>query len=190
MSPVRLIGPDGDQLGIVPTEQALERAREHGLDLVEVSPNSRPPVCRILDYGKYKYELAKKDRLAKKKQHSFHLKEMRYRPKIDQHDFDFKTKHVREFIEAGSKVKVFVMFRGREMAHTEFGRNILDRVAEELKDISHIENEPKLEGRTMTMILGPNPDVIKKMKDRRAAKLAEEQKTKEQRSSDPVEEGE
>ena len=183
MSPVRLIGPDGDQLGIVPTEQALERARDHGLDLVEVAPTSRPPVCRILDYGKYKYELAKKDRLAKKKQHSFQLKEMRYRPKIDQHDFDFKTKHVREFLEAGSKVKAFVMFRGREMAHTEFGRKILDRVAEELKDIAHIETVPKLEGRTMTMILGPNPDVLKKMKDAHAAKVAGQQREKEEHTT-------
>ncbi|UCD65258.1 MAG: translation initiation factor IF-3 [Candidatus Zixiibacteriota bacterium] len=182
VSPVRLIGPDGDQLGIVPTDQALQRAEEYGLDLVEVAPTSRPPVCRILDYGKFKYELSKKDRLAKKKQHSFHLKEMRYRPKIDEHDFNFKTRHVREFLESGSKVKVFVMFRGREMAHTEYGRKILDRVAEELKDISLIENEPKLEGRTMAMILGPKPEVIKKMKDARAARLAEEQKARQQQT--------
>ena len=184
---MRLIGPDGDQLGIVPTEQALEQARENGLDLVEVAPTSRPPVCRILDYGKYKYELAKKDRLARKKQHSFQLKEMRYRPKIDQHDFDFKTKHVREFLESGSKVKAFVMFRGREMAHTEFGRKILDRVAEELKDIAHIENQPKLEGRTMTMILGPNPDVLKKMKDARAAKVTEQQRVREEHTTPETE---
>jgi len=179
LSPVRLIGPDGDQLGIVPTDQALEKAREHGLDLVEVAPTSRPPVCRILDYGKFKYELAKKDRLARKKQHSFHLKEMRYRPKIDQHDFDFKTKHVREFLEAGSKVKVFVMFRGREMAHTEFGRKILDRVAEQLLEISMIENQPKLEGRTMTMVLSPKPEIMKKTRDAKVAKLAQEQKEKD-----------
>ncbi|UCG63232.1 MAG: translation initiation factor IF-3 [Candidatus Zixiibacteriota bacterium] len=179
ISPVRLIGPGGDQLGIVPTDQALERAREYGLDLVEVAPNSRPPVCRILDYGKFKYELAKKDKLAKKKQHSFQLKEMRYRPKIDHHDFEFKTKHVREFLEAGAKVKVFVMFRGREMAHTEFGRKILDRVAEELNEISQIEVEPKLEGRTMTMILGPSPELLKKMRDAKLAKLAEDKHKKE-----------
>ncbi|MEW6413011.1 MAG: translation initiation factor IF-3 [Candidatus Zixiibacteriota bacterium] len=180
ISPVRLIGPDGDQLGIVPTDQALERARENGLDLVEVAPNSRPPVCRILDYGKFKYELSKKDRLAKKKQHSFQLKEMRYRPKIDQHDFDFKTKHVREFLEQGSKVKVFVMFRGREMAHIEFGRKVLDRVAEELKDLALIEVEPKLEGRTMTMVLGPKPEVLKQMKKEKAAKIVEDEKVKHQ----------
>lgn len=176
---MRLIGPDGDQLGIVPTDQALEKAREYGLDLVEVAPTSRPPVCRILDYGKFKYELAKKDRLAKKKQHSFHLKEMRYRPKIDQHDFDFKTRHVREFLEAGSKVKVFVMFRGREMAHTEFGRKVLDRVAEQLAEISLVENPPKLEGRTMTMVLSPKPEVLKKSRDAKVAKIAQEQKEKE-----------
>lgn len=136
-------------------------------------------MCRILDYGKFKYELAKKDKLAKKKQHSFQLKEMRYRPKIDHHDFEFKTKHVREFLEAGAKVKVFVMFRGREMAHTEFGRKILDRVAEELNEISQIEVEPKLEGRTMTMILGPSPELLKKMRDAKLAKLAEDKHKKE-----------
>lgn len=151
---------------------------------MEVAPNSRPPVCRILDYGKYKYELAKKDKLARKKQHSFQLKEMRYRPKIDQHDFDFKTKHVREFLESGAKVKTFVMFRGREMAHTEFGRKILDRVAEELKDISQIEVQPKLEGRTMTMILGPNPELLKKMRDAKTAKLEKDKHDREQTAPD------
>lgn len=135
------------------------------MDLVEVSPNSRPPVCRILDYGKYKYELSKKDKLAKKKQHSFQMKEMRYRPKIDEHDYQFKTKHVREFIELGSKVRTFVMFRGREMAHTEFGRKILDRVREDLKDIAIIEMGPKLEGRNMSMVMLPTPDVMKRIKD-------------------------
>jgi translation initiation factor IF-3 len=165
-----LIGPDGDQYGIIPTEDALERARDLGLDLVEVSPNSKPPVCRILDYGKYKYELAKKDKLAKKKQHSFQLKEMRYRPKIDEHDFQFKTKHVSEFIEAGSKVRVFVMFRGREMAHTEFGRDVLDRVADTLKEVACIENQPKLEGRNMSMTLSLTTEVLNKLKDSRKKK--------------------
>jgi translation initiation factor IF-3 len=156
-----------------------------GLDLVEVSPNSKPPVCRILDYGKYKYELAKKDKLAKKKQHSFQLKEMRYRPKIDEHDFQFKTKHVSEFIEAGSKVRVFVMFRGREMAHTEFGRDVLDRVAETLKDITVIESPPKLEGRNMSMTLSPTPEVLKKLKDSRKKK-DEEETTKETKTEEKI----
>ena len=140
----------------------MERAQGFALDLVEVAPNSRPPVCRILDYGKYKYEMSKKDKAAKKKQHSFQMKEMRYRPKIDHHDFNFKTKHVRSFIEAGSKVKTFVMFRGREMAYTEYGRKILDRVANDLSDISSIEIPPKLDGRKMTMVLSPKPEIIKK----------------------------
>lgn len=178
VSPVRLIGPDGDQLGIVPTEDALQKARDHGLDLVEVSPTSRPPVCRILDYGKYKYELAKKEKNAKKKQHSFQLKEMRYRPKIDDHDFQFKTKHVREFLESGSKVRVFVMFRGREMAYTEYGRKVLQRVIEELKDISEVEMPPKMEGRNMSMVLNPSAEVMKEMKKK------SQQKEKEKKQKD------
>ncbi|MEW5994713.1 MAG: translation initiation factor IF-3 [Candidatus Zixiibacteriota bacterium] len=164
ISPVRLIGPDGEQIGILPVNEAQQRARDLGLDLVEVAPNSRPPVCRILDYGKYKYELSKKDKAAKKKQHTFQLKEMRYRPKIDQHDFDFKTRHVREFLESGCKVKAFVMFRGREMAYTERGEKILLRVAEELADISTVEVEPKLDGRSMSMVLAPSQEIVKKMR--------------------------
>ena len=158
----------------MPISEALERARGLGLDLVEVAPNSRPPVCRILDYGKFKYELSKKDKAAKKKQHTFQMKEMRYRPKIDDHDFQFKTKHVREFVESGSKVKVFVMFRGREMAYTEFGRKILDRVAQELSDISVVEIVPKLDGRKMTMVLAPKPETIKKVKSAKAVQQTEQ----------------
>jgi translation initiation factor IF-3 len=176
---VRLIGPEGEQIGILPVKEALARARELGYDLVEVSPNSRPPVCRILDYGKYKYEMSKKDRAAKKKQHAFQLKEMRYRPKIDEHDFQFKTKHVREFLESGAKVKVFVMFRGRERAHTEFGREILDRVAEVTNDIAQVEMEPKMEGRTMNMVLGPRNEVLKKLRAEQQAKEVAEKKEKE-----------
>jgi len=161
MSPVRLIGPEGEQIGILPIGEALDRALELGLDLVEVAPNSKPPVCRIMDFGKYKYELAKKDKLSKKKQHAFQLKEMRYRPKIDEHDFQFKTKHVREFLESGSKVRVFVMFRGREMTHQEFGRKILDRVIEELDDIAQIDVAPKMDGYTMSMIISPQARIVK-----------------------------
>lgn len=159
-----MIGPDGEQVGIVPTNEALARAEESELDLVEVAPNSRPPVCRIMDYGKYKYEQAKKEKTAKKRQHAFQLKEMRYRPKIDQHDFDFKTKHVRSFLESGSKVKAFVMFRGREMAYTEQGRKLLERVAEELSDIATVESTPKLDGRHMHMVLAPRPEIMKSVK--------------------------
>ena len=150
-------------MGILPTNEALNRAAEAGLDLVEVSPNSRPPVCRIMDFGKYKYELSKKDKLAKKKQHTFQMKEMRFRPKIEEHDYQFKTKHVREFLESGNKVKVFVIYRGREMAHLEFGRKVLDRVIEDLDEIAMVDVPPKLEGRNMSMILSPKPDVLKKL---------------------------
>lgn len=148
----------------MPLEEALDKARDNGFDLVEVSPNTRPPVCRILDYGKFKYELAKKDKISKKKQHNVQLKEMRYRPKIDGHDFDFKTKHVREFIESGNKVKVFVMFRGREMAYQEFGAKVLERIREELEDVTIVEVKPKMEGRNMNMMLAPNAEVMKKVK--------------------------
>jgi len=179
VTPIRLIGAEGEQVGIIPTTEALQRALELGLDLVEVSPTSRPPVCRILDFGKFKYELAKKDKMAKKKQHSFQLKEMRFRPKIDEHDFQFKTKHVRNFIEAGSKVKVFVMFRGREMAHVEFGRHVLDRVAKELEDIAIVETIPRLDGRNMNMVVAPKPEVFLKMKKEAEAKKQEQKKIKD-----------
>ncbi len=180
MSPVRLIGPEGEQIGILPTKEALERAQQLGLDLVEVSPNSRPPVCRILDYGKYKYELSKKDRQAKKRQHSYQLKEMRFRPKIDEHDFLFKTKHVRNFLESGSKVKVFVMFRGREMAYTEHGRKVLDRVAEELQDVGVVESPARMEGRQMNIIMSPTPEVMKELKKKAEKEKAEmEQQARE-----------
>jgi translation initiation factor IF-3 len=158
---VRLIGVNGEQVGIIPIREALIRAREAGLDLVEVSPTSRPPVCRIMDFGKYKYELAKKAKLARKKQHVVQLKEMRYRPKIDDHDFQFKTKHVREFLMQGSKVKAYVMFSGREMAHTEYGYKLLERVAQELNDISTMEQTARLEGRNLSMILNPKPAAVK-----------------------------
>ena len=158
----------------MPTNEALERAGSLGLDLVEVAPNSRPPVCRILDYGKFKYELSKKDKVAKRKQHTFQMKEMRYRPKIDEHDFQFKTRHVREFVESGSKVKVFVMFRGREMAYTEHGRKILERVAQALLDVSSVEMAPKLDGRKMTMVLAPTSEILKKRKQHKEAPRKEQ----------------
>ena len=155
ISPVRVIGSDGAQLGVMPVDQALAQAEERGLDLVEVAPLARPPVVKIMDYGKYKFEQAKAARAAKKKQHVIHLKEVKYRPGISDHDFEFKTRHAREFLQEGNKVKVTMMYRGRQMAHTELGREVLDRVATELKDVGKIEQEPKLEGRNMTMVIGP-----------------------------------
>jgi len=175
---VRLIGPEGEQVGIVPTNEALSRARELGLDLVEVSPNSRPPVCRILDFGKYKYELSKRDKVAKKKQHTFQLKEMRYRPKIDDHDFDFKLNHIRGFLMEGSKVRAFVMFRGREMAHIEFGRAILDNLVKQTADIANVDIAPVLEGNTMNCVLSPKPELLKKLSQQRAQAVANMKKEK------------
>ena len=155
ISPVRVIAPDGSQLGILEVDVALARAQEEGLDLVEVAPMARPPVVRIMDYGKFKFEQAKQARLAKKKQHVILLKEVKYRPGIDDHDFDTKTRHARRFLEEGNKVKVTMMFRGRQVAHPELGKEVLDRVASELADLGKIETDAKLEGKNMTMILAP-----------------------------------
>ncbi|HEQ98682.1 MAG TPA: translation initiation factor IF-3 [candidate division Zixibacteria bacterium] len=152
---VRVIDTDGSQIGILPTREAVEKAYEKGLDLVEVSPNAKPPVCRILDFGKYKYEQSKKAKAAKKKQHTVQLKEMRYRPKIEEHDYNFKTRHVKEFLLQGFKVKVFVEFRGREMAHIEFGKKIMERLQEDLSEVAVVEQRPKMEGRNLIMIVMP-----------------------------------
>jgi translation initiation factor IF-3 len=155
ISPLRVIGADGSQLGIMDVDTALRTAEDQGLDLVEVAPMARPPVVRIMDYGKYKFEQAKQARIAKKKQHVIELKEVKYRPGIDDHDFDTKTRHARRFLEEKNKVKVTMMFRGRQIAHPELGKAVLDRVASELADIAKIETEGRLEGKSMTMILTP-----------------------------------
>jgi translation initiation factor IF-3 len=155
ISPVRLIGADGQQVGVVPVDEALRAAEENGLDLVEVAPMARPPVVKIMDYGKYRFEQAKAARAAKKKQHVIQVKEVKYRPNISDHDFEFKTRHAREFLEEGNKVKLTLMFRGRQVTHPELGREVLDRVYEEVKDIAKIETASKLEGRNMTMVLAP-----------------------------------
>jgi translation initiation factor IF-3 len=152
---VRVIDFDGGQVGILPTREALRMAQENGYDLVEVSPNSRPPVCKIMDYGKYKYQLSKKERSSRKKQHTIQLKEMKLRPKIEEHDYQFKSKHIREFLSEGNKVKVFVVFRGREMTRREFGARILERLQNDLSDIGIVQQPPKMEGRNLTMILVP-----------------------------------
>jgi translation initiation factor IF-3 len=149
------VDQDGNQVGVMVTIEAKKIAEEVGLDLVEVAPNARPPVCRIMDYGKYKYEQSKKAKESKKKQHIINLKEMRYRPKIEEHDFQFKTRHVRQFLEEGNKVRCFVLFRGRERAHTEFGQRLLLKVAGVLEDVAQIETHPMMEGRSMNMILAP-----------------------------------
>ena len=155
ISPVRVIASDGEQLGILPIEEALTTAENEGLDLVEVAPNARPPVVRIMDYGKYKYEEARKARQARKNQHHITLKEVKFRPAIEPHDFEFKIRHARRFLEEGNKVKVTMMFRGRQIAHPEMGRDVMVRVADVLEDIGKVEQVPSMEGRTMTMVIGP-----------------------------------
>jgi len=155
ISPVRLIDQDGEQVGVVPVDEALSAARERGLDLVEVAPMARPPVVKIMDYGKYRFEQAKAARAARKKQHTIQVKEVKYRPGISEHDFEFKTRHARTFIEEGNKVKLTMMFRGRQVTHPELGQEVLDRVFEALKDVAKVEVNPKLEGRNMTMVLAP-----------------------------------
>jgi translation initiation factor IF-3 len=155
ISPVRVIGADGSQLGILEVDTALRMAEEAGLDLVEVAATARPPVVRIMDYGKYKFEMAKQARQAKKKQHIILLKEVKYRPGIEGHDFETKTRHARRFLEEGNKVKVTLMFRGRQIAHPELGRAVVERVATALADISKIETDARLEGKALTMILTP-----------------------------------
>ncbi len=153
---VRLIDDEGNQKGIVSTRDALEMAQDAGADLVEVAPQSKPPVCKILDYGKYKFDLEKKNREQKKKQKLVKLKEVRMQPKIEKHDLAFKTKHVQEFLADGNKVKVTIRFRGREMAHTELGRVVLDKLIELLEEGSfNIDSPPRQEGRFMSMLLSP-----------------------------------
>lgn len=153
ISPIRVIAPDGSQMGIMETDSALAAAQEQGLDLVEVAPMARPPVARIMDYGKFKFEQAKMARQAKKKQRVIELKEVKFRPGISEHDFDTKVRRARKFLEEGNKVKVTMMFRGRQIAHPELGRQVLERVAQQLADVAKVESEPKLESKLMIMIL-------------------------------------
>ena len=153
---MRLVGPDGSQIGVVSTQDALRQARELDLDLVEVAPQANPPVCRIMDYGKFKYERDIRQKEARKKQARVELKEIKFRPKIDRHDYDTKKGHVERFLKGGNKVKITIMFRGREMAHTDLGRKILDRLVVDLGEAIIVESMPKQEGRNMIMVIGPN----------------------------------
>ena len=157
MPQVRLIDDAGEQVGIITTREALGMAQERGLDLVEVSPTARPPVCRIMDYGKFKYEQSKRDRVARKKQHVVHLKEVKLRPKIEAHDYQTKLQHARAFLEEKNKVKFTVTFRGREMAHPEIGQKLLVKVLGDLADLASAESHPRAEGRMLTVTLLPKP---------------------------------
>jgi len=152
---VRLVDQDGEMVGVVSLRDALTRAEDVGLDLVEISPNATPPVCKILDYGKFKYEAQKKANAARKKQKVIEVKEIKMRPSIDQNDYGIKMKKVREFIDEGDKVKVTMRFRGREMAHQHLAINILEKVKEEMADVAKVEQFPKLEGRQMIMVMAP-----------------------------------
>jgi translation initiation factor IF-3 len=162
---VRVVGPAGEQLGVLTIEQALERAQSEGMDLVEVNPMAKPPVCKIMDYGKFKYEEKKKASEAKKKQVVVHLKEVKLRPKTEEHDYEFKVRNIKRFLEEGNKAKVTIVFRGREITHKELGSAILDDVNKDLKEVAVVEQAPRMEGRQMFMILAPNPKVAQRARD-------------------------
>lgn len=151
----RLISDQGEQMGIFNTVDALRIADEQGFDLVEIAPNADPAVCKIMDYGKFRYEQEIKEKQARKNQVKIEIKEMKFRPKVDKHDYETKKKHILRFLDSGAKVKVTIMFRGREMARPEMGLNILEQLAEELEGLAVIENQPKLEGRNMHMLISP-----------------------------------
>jgi translation initiation factor IF-3 len=152
---IRLIGPEGENLGVVHPAKAMDLATEAGLDLVEISPNATPPVCKIMDFGKFKYEQQKRESEARKKQKTIDVKEVKFRPNTDEHDYEVKMRNVTRFLEKGDKVKVTLRFRGREMAHQNLGRELLERVADDVKEIGKVENMPKMEGRQMVMMIGP-----------------------------------
>lgn len=160
-----MIGSDGGALGVMPVEAALQQAQSEGLDLVEINPMVKPPVCKIMDYGKHKYEEKKRASEAKKKQVVVHLKEVKLRPKTEEHDYEFKVRNIRRFIEEGNKAKVTIMFRGREITHKELGSAILDDVVKDLKEVAVVEQNPRMEGRQMFMIVAPNPKVAQRARD-------------------------
>ncbi|MEU2657989.1 translation initiation factor IF-3 [Streptomyces sp. NPDC007325] len=169
---VRLVGPSGEQVGIVPLAKALELAQEYDLDLVEVAANARPPVCKLMDYGKFKYESAMKAREARKNQAHTVIKEMKLRPKIDPHDYDTKKGHVVRFLKQGDKVKITIMFRGREQSRPELGYRLLQRLAEDVQELGFIESNPKQDGRNMIMVLGPHKKKTEAMAEAREAQAA------------------
>ena len=168
-----MVDEDGEQLGVMPTRKAFEAAREKDLDLVEVSPNANPPVCKILDYGRYAYDIQKKSRESRKRQARYTLKEVQFRPKIGKHDYDFKMRNALKFLKAGDKVKFVVRFRGRENAHPEVGEALLRKAAEELEEVSVIEMPPRREGRVMLMVMGPNTEVLNQVKRDREKLIAD-----------------
>ncbi len=181
---VRLVGPNGETVGIVPTDQALKLAQEADLDLVEIAPQGKPPVCKLMDYGKFKYENAQKAREARRNQTNVVIKEMKLRPKIDQHDYETKKGHVVRFLRAGDKVKITIMFRGREQHRPELGFRLLQRLAEDVTELGFVESAPKQDGRNMIMVLGPH----KKKADAKVELRAEKESRRVAREAAEAEE--
>ena len=181
---VRLVGPNGETVGIVPTDQALKLAQEADLDLVEIAPQGKPPVCKLMDYGKFKYENAQKAREARRNQTNVIIKEMKLRPKIDAHDYETKKGHVVRFLRAGDKVKITIMFRGREQHRPELGFRLLQRLAEDVSELGFVESAPKQDGRNMIMVLGPH----KKKADAKVDLLAEKESRAAERAAHEAEE--
>jgi translation initiation factor IF-3 len=187
---VRLVGPNGETVGIVPTDQALKLAQEADLDLVEIAPQGKPPVCKLMDYGKFKYENAQKARETRRNQTNVVIKEMKLRPKIDQHDYETKKGHVVRFLKAGDKVKITIMFRGREQHRPELGFRLLQRLAEDVTELGFVESAPKQDGRNMIMVLGPHKkkaeakvDAQAAKEERMASRAAEEAEEREERAA-------
>ncbi len=176
-----MINADGDMLGVMPTQEALRRARDQGLDLVEINPKASPPVCKVLDYGKFKYDEKKKATETKRKQSSVEVKEVKLRPKTDDHDLNFKIRAARRFIEDGNKVKFTVRFRGREITHPDRARGQLLLIQDEILDIANVEVQPSMEGRTMTMMVAPKPTVLQQLATARAAVEKERREAAEAR---------
>ena len=185
---VRVIDEEGNALGIMAPQEALRIAQARGYDLVEISPNAKPPVCKIIDYGKFNYERQKKEKQAKKNQSVMHVKEIRFNPNTDEHDVDFKTKHLREFLMEGHKVKATVMFRGRMITHPEIGRELMDNVLSKLEDIGKLEAPPKMEGKQLIAYLTPDRGKIKSMQDRMEKEKKMEEKLR-QRNDEGEEDG-
>jgi translation initiation factor IF-3 len=175
ISQVRVIGADGAQLGVMVPADALRLAREQGLDLVEVAPQTTPPVCRIMDFNKFRYDEQRREREAKKKHHVAKLKEVKFKPHIEEHDYRVKLERLKRFLMRGDQAKVTMVYRGRELAHTELGRRILDRLIEDLKPMSRVERSPALDGRFMTMVFGPDRDKIKQL-ERQLARAKQQER--------------
>jgi translation initiation factor IF-3 len=183
---VRLVGPNGEQVGVVRVEDALRLAAESDLDLVEVAPNSKPPVCKLMDFGKFKYESALKAREARKNQVNTVIKEMKLRPKIDSHDYETKKGHVVRFLKAGDKVKITIMFRGREQSRPELGFRLLKRLADDVADLGWVEYSPKQDGRNMIMVLGPHKKKAEAMAEAKAGREAEKEARRRERTGEPA----